>query len=101
MTRSPVTTPAGAEERALSVAFAARVAELRAQRRLSQEQLAVAAGISASWLGRVESAPRSITLGLVQRLCGALEVSHDELLGGLPKLTERYSRANRRRYVRS
>lgn len=101
MTRSPVTTPAGAQERALSFAFAARLAELREQRRLSQDELARAAGISASWLRRVESAPRSITLGLIQRLCTALDVSHDELLGGLPGITERYSRANRRRYVRS
>jgi transcriptional regulator with XRE-family HTH domain len=98
---SSVPTPAAAQERALARAFAARVRELRHARRLSQDQLAIAAGVSTSWLCRVENAPRTITLGLIQRLCRGLDVTHDELLGDLPLVTERYSRANRRRTAES
>jgi transcriptional regulator with XRE-family HTH domain len=94
-----MTTPAGAQERALAVAFAARVRALRQQKNISQRALARAAGLSVSWLGRVESSPRSITLALIDRLRRALDVSYDELLGDLPPITERYSRANRTRYV--
>ncbi len=99
--RTPTTTPAGAQERALAAAFAARVRALREQKNLSQGNLAHAAGLSISWLGRVESSPRTITLALIDRLRRALDVSYDELLGDLPPITERYTRANRTRYVYS
>ena len=93
--RSTMTTPAAAEERELASAFAARVRELRVRKGLSQAQLARAAGLSASWVHRVETAPRTITLALIQRLCSALAVTHGELLGNLPQLTQRHTRANR------
>ncbi len=91
-------TAAATQERALAAAFAVRVRELRHARQLSQDRLAISAGISASWVHRVETArPRTITLGLIQRLCVALDVTHNELLGDLPPVTERHSKANRRR----
>jgi transcriptional regulator with XRE-family HTH domain len=98
-------TPAGVQEQELAAAFAVRVRQLRTQRELTQEQVARAAGLSVSWLRRVEKSPRSeisprsITLALIQRFCAAFDVTYDELLGGLPVMTERYTRKNRRTRV--
>lgn len=88
-------TPAGVQERELAAAFAARVEVLRHQRGLTKEALAMAAGLTMSSLYRIDSAPRKIHLGLIQRLCRALDVTHDELLRDLPQITERWTRTRR------
>jgi transcriptional regulator with XRE-family HTH domain len=87
-------TPVAEEERVLASAFAARIRELREQRGLSHERLAWAAGVSSSSLSRGQSGARRITLALIQRLTFALNVTHDELLGGLPTLSERHGAAS-------
>ena len=81
------------QERALAAAFATRVRTLRREKGLTQEALAMAAGLTMSSLYRIES--RKINLALIQRLCRALEVTHGELLNGLPQITERWTRASR------
>lgn len=95
MSESGPATPAGVQERELAAAFAARLKVPRHQRGLTQEALAMAAGLTMSSLYRIGSAPRKINLGLIQRLCRALDVTHDELLRDLPQITERWTRANR------
>jgi transcriptional regulator with XRE-family HTH domain len=99
MSRPSDITPAAAQERELAKAFVERVRQLREAKSLSLLQLARKAGISESWLTKVETQPRSITLPLIQRLCTGLEVDPNELLNGLPVLTETARRANRTRRV--
>lgn len=57
---------------------------IRARRRalnLTQEKLAEAADISASFLGHVERGTRNLSLETLLALCDALGASPDELLG--------------------
>ena len=80
-------SPAFEEELALSAAFTARVAELRDEKGFSQARLARNVGVTESWLWRIQSNPRKITLALIMRLSRALAVTPDELLAGLPAPT--------------
>lgn len=60
-------------------AFGARVRELRADRGLSQEQLAFAAEISTPYVSDVENGKRSPGLDVLARLARALGVTLSEL----------------------
>lgn len=52
-----------------------RIRELRAERALSQEQLAITAGITPAYLGLVERGRRNATVLTIERICTALNIS--------------------------
>ena len=52
-----------------------RIRELRTERGLSQEQLALTAGITPAYLGLVERGTRNATVRVIERLCHAMNVS--------------------------
>lgn len=52
-----------------------RIRELRNERALSQERLALNAGITPAYLGLVERGKRNATVATVERVCGALNIS--------------------------
>lgn len=62
-----------------TVAFGFNVRVLRLERRLSQEELAFMANISAAHLGQIERAEKSPTLVTVGKIANALSVSVAEL----------------------
>ena len=57
-----------------------RVRQLRLQRKLTQEQLAERAGISASFLGHIERGSRKLSLDSFYHLARALGCTADDLL---------------------
>ena len=59
---------------------AIRVKRLRERRDMSQEQLAERAGISRTYLARLETARQDPTLGTLEKLAKALKVKVTELL---------------------
>lgn len=62
---------------------------IRAQRRsigLTQEQLALVAGVDRSYFGAVERGERNITFLVLWRLCLALQCDMAALTTGLPPL---------------
>jgi transcriptional regulator with XRE-family HTH domain len=61
---------------------------LRVKRALSQEALAVDAGVDRSYVGRIERGVENPTVETLDRLAKALEVPAAELLS-VPKLTEK------------
>jgi transcriptional regulator with XRE-family HTH domain len=63
-------------------AFGRRVKHLRAALTLSQTELATRAGLSRTYLARVELGQQEPTLGTIDRLAQALHVTPGELLGG-------------------
>jgi len=60
--------------------FGRRVRELRAQRKISQEELADNAGIHRTYIGSVERGERNISLENIVRIARALRVPARELL---------------------
>ena len=64
--------------------FGARVRDLRAERGLSQEALALAAGMSTPYLSDVERGKRSPGLDMIVALAVALELNLSELFVGVP-----------------
>lgn len=57
-----------------------RIEKLRRQRRLTQEQLAEQAGISAAFMGHIERGTRVASLATLVAICNALEASPEYLL---------------------
>jgi transcriptional regulator with XRE-family HTH domain len=62
------------------VRFGRRVRELRKRKALSQEALALEAGLDRSYVGGVERGERNISLENIVRLAKALNVRPTELL---------------------
>jgi transcriptional regulator with XRE-family HTH domain len=63
---------------------------IRAQRKhigLSQEQLALVAGVDRSYFGAVERGERNITFLVLYRLCLALRCDVAQLTSGIPPLS--------------
>ena len=52
-----------------------RIKELRNKRALSQERLALNAGITPAYLGLVERGKRNATVVTIERICAALNIS--------------------------
>lgn len=52
-----------------------RIKELRKERALSQEQLALTAGITPVYLGQVERGMKNATVNTIELICNALNVS--------------------------
>jgi transcriptional regulator with XRE-family HTH domain len=61
-------------------ALAENVIRLRAERELSQEALAEKAGLHRTFISLVERRGRNVTLGVIEALANALNVSVPELL---------------------
>ena len=65
---------------AIDTYFGQQVKQLRAACGFSQEELAFLAGISGSYLGRLERGEKSPTIGIVQKVAEALGMSTSELM---------------------
>ena len=63
------------------VAIGQRIRALRRGAKLTQEELAQQAGISASFLGHIERGSRVLSVETLLALCGALSTTPNELLG--------------------
>jgi transcriptional regulator with XRE-family HTH domain len=64
----------------LSVAFGVAVRGLRSERGVSQEQMALNAGIDRSYFGNIERGEYSPTLETVERVAKAFDVPPSELI---------------------
>lgn len=63
------------------IALGHRIRWFRVKKHLTQERLAEKAGISASFMGHVERGSRIVSLGTLMKLCAALDVTPNDLLG--------------------
>jgi transcriptional regulator with XRE-family HTH domain len=76
-----------------------RIAELRKERGLTQEEFSVRLGTSFQWVSQLEGG-RNITLHSLARIANALRVSLEELIA-LPKSPSRSRRVGRPRRIRT
>ena len=67
----------------ISQRFGKRLKEVRQKAKLSQEELAVKAGLHRTYVGMIERAKRNITLSNAQKLSEALNMPLSTLLIGL------------------
>ena len=58
--------------------FSKRVRDMRQLRGISQEQLALKAGINVSFLGQIERSTKKPTIDTIDKLLGALDISYRE-----------------------
>ena len=58
-----------------------RIRRYRIEKHLTQEQLAEVADVSASFLGHIERGTRVTSLATLMKLCAALTVTPNDLLG--------------------
>lgn len=65
---------------AIRSVFAENLKRIRAQRKLSQESLALKAGVERTYIGLLERRRNSPTIDMVERLAKVLKVRPDELL---------------------
>lgn len=65
------------------VKFGEKVKEERLKQHLSQEELAVKAGVHRTYIGMVERAEKNITLLNIEKIASALDVKVSELLNNL------------------
>ncbi len=56
-----------------------RIRQLRLQKHLSQEQIALRAGITTAYLGQIEREEKNPTVKLVEKISNVLEISLSEL----------------------
>lgn len=75
----------GKSDSPLRRVLAQTLRELRAERGLSQEELADAAGLHRTFVGAVERSERNISLDNIGKLATALGVPASVLLGKVPK----------------
>lgn len=64
-----------------------RIKELRIERSLSQEKLALNAGITPAYLGLLERGKRNATVVIIEKLCDALHVSLADFFSVADKCT--------------
>ncbi|MDP3769386.1 MAG: helix-turn-helix transcriptional regulator [bacterium] len=61
-------------KREILIKFGNKVREERAKLMLSQEELAVRAGVHRTYIGMIERAEKNITLENIQKICKALNL---------------------------
>lgn len=83
---------AAAERMDLMQAFGERLRELRLARKVTPKRLASRCRVAPEAIRSVEEGRREPALSLILILCDGLEVSPDELIGGLPVPQERRRR---------
>lgn len=66
-----------------------RIADLRVRHGVTQEELAEAVGISASYVARIEGGAKRPALDILERIAGALTVSIVEVVTDAPPSTRR------------
>lgn len=59
---------------------ALNIQDIRRQRELSQEQLALIANVNRGYMGKLENAKYAATLDMIEKLAVALDVDPSELL---------------------
>lgn len=64
-----------------NVIWGQRIRMLRERKRLTQEQLAGRAEVSTSFLGHIERGTRVASVETLLRLCAALDVTPNDILG--------------------
>lgn len=69
-------------------AFGIAVRQLRQERGLSQEAVALASGIDRAYFGHIERATKTPTLRTVWRIAAALETRPSELIGRAERMTD-------------
>ena len=74
-------------EASLLAGFGAAVRELRAQRGVSQEELAHLAGLHRTYVGGIERGERNPSLRNIARLADALDVPPSRLIGRAERLS--------------
>lgn len=62
------------------IKFGERVREKRLEQGLSQEELAVKAGVHRTYIGMIERAEKNITLSNVEKVAKALDISITDLI---------------------
>jgi transcriptional regulator with XRE-family HTH domain len=62
--------------------FGARLRQLRKAQKLSQEKVALKAGLDRSYLGQIERGESNVSLINIERIAQALGVEAGELFGG-------------------
>lgn len=70
----------GSQETRLVAVFASNVRRLRKERRLSQEELAEAAGVHRTYIGMIERGEKNVTIYNIERIASALKVRPGSLL---------------------
>lgn len=75
------------DERVLLQELGTRIRAHRNRIRMTQEALALAAGVDRSYYGAVERGERNITFTVLCRLCLALRCDVAALTSGLPSLS--------------
>lgn len=69
-------------------AFGIAVRQLRQERGLSQEAVALASGIDRAYFGHIERATKTPTLKTVWRIATALDTRPSELIGRAERMTD-------------
>ncbi|MBQ2823364.1 MAG: helix-turn-helix transcriptional regulator [Oscillospiraceae bacterium] len=64
----------------LSYRIGERIREFRAERRLSQEMLALSSGMHPAYLGKIERGEKCPTIDTLSRICEGLKIPVHELL---------------------
>lgn len=64
----------------ISIKFGNRVREIRKEKKLSQEELAVKANLHRTYIGMIERAEKNITLLNIEKIANALEISINEIM---------------------
>lgn len=65
----------------IDIQFGARIAELRKQLNISQEELAERCGVHRTYIGSIERGEKSPTLNTIEKFARGLNVSLLELFG--------------------
>lgn len=60
--------------------FGENLKEIREQKKLTQEDVATAAGISTSYCARIERGEENPTFAVIQNICKALKIKSSDIL---------------------